>query len=88
MAATGFVLAKASIFLTLAIVLGVRFAPTLLGWVSRARARGSLIGYAVLFCVLLAALSERIGLATIIGAFAAGFILTRTERRARRSQGS
>ncbi len=81
-ATAGVILVKALVFLFLAIVLGIRFAPTLLGWVSRARARGSLIVYAVLFCVLLAALSERIGLATIIGAFAAGLILARTERRA------
>jgi Kef-type K+ transport system membrane component KefB len=38
--------------------------------------------YAVLFCVLLAALSERIGLAAIIGAFAAGLVLARTEPHA------
>jgi Kef-type K+ transport system membrane component KefB len=77
----GWILAKALVFLVLAIALGIRCAPTLVGWVSRMRARGSLIVYAVLFCVLLAALSELIGLATIIGAFAAGLILAKTERR-------
>ena len=79
----GGILAKALVFLVLAVVLGIRFAPTLLAWVGKMRARGSLIVYAVLFCVLLAALSERIGLAAIIGAFAAGLILTKTEPRAR-----
>lgn len=76
------ILAKALVFLVPAVALGVRFAPALLVWVGKMRARGSLIVYAVLFCVLLAALSERIGLATIIGAFAAGLILARTEPRA------
>lgn len=74
---------KALAFLVLAVALGIRFAPALLAWVGRMRARGSLIVYAVLFCVLLAALAERIGLAAIIGAFAAGLILAKTEPRAR-----
>ena len=46
------------------------------------RVRGSLIVYAIFFCVLLAAAAERSGLAAIIGAFAAGLILAKTERRA------
>ncbi len=75
-------LVKALGFLVIAIALGIRFAPMFLRWVSAMKARGSLIVYAVLFCVLLAALADRIGLATIIGGFAAGLILTRTERRA------
>lgn len=79
----GLILAKALVFLVLAVALGIRFTPTLLAWVGKMRARGSLIVYAVLFCVLLAALSERIGLAAIIGAFAAGLILAKTEPRAR-----
>ncbi len=74
---------KALAFLVPAVALGIRFAPTLLAWVGRMRARGSLIVYSVLFCVFLAALAERIGLAAIIGAFAAGLILAKTEPRAR-----
>jgi len=80
--ALAFPLAKAIAFIILAIVLGIRFAPALLRWVGRMRARGSLIVYAVLFCLVLALISEQIGLATIIGAFAAGLVLARTERRA------
>lgn len=81
-ATAGLILLKALAFLLIAIALGIRFAPTLLTWVGQMRARGSLIVYAVLFCVLLAAIAERIGLATIIGAFAAGLILAKTERGA------
>jgi Kef-type K+ transport system membrane component KefB len=76
------ILTKAVLFLAIALVLGIRLAPTLLQLVTGMRVRGSLIVAAVVFCVLLAALSETIGLATIIGAFAAGLILARTERRA------
>jgi Kef-type K+ transport system membrane component KefB len=74
-------LGKATLFLAIAIVLGVRLAPTFVDWVGRMRARGSLIVYAVLFCTLLAVLAEGLGLAALIGAFAAGLILAKTERR-------
>lgn len=83
LATAGLILLKALVFLLIAIALGVRYTPTLLAWVGQAKARGSLIVYSVLFCVLLAAVAHWIGLATIIGAFAAGLILARTERRAR-----
>ena len=73
--------AKAVAFLLLAIALGVRFAPVLVRWVARMRTRGTLIVAAVVFAVVLAAAADAIGLATIIGAFAAGLVLARTERR-------
>jgi Kef-type K+ transport system membrane component KefB len=76
------ILFKALVFLGAAIVLGLRFAPSLLKVVSQMRVRGSLIVAAVVFCVSMAALSEVIGLATIIGAFAAGLVLEKTDRRA------
>lgn len=81
-AAAGWILVKALAFLLVAIGLGIRYAPTLLTWVGQMKARGSLIVYAVLFCVLLAAVAERLGLATIVGAFTAGLILARTEQSA------
>jgi Kef-type K+ transport system membrane component KefB len=81
-AGTVLILLKAALFLVLAIGLGIRYAPALLQWVGLMKARGSLIVYAVFFCVLLAAVAQRAGLATIIGAFAAGLVLARTERRA------
>jgi Kef-type K+ transport system membrane component KefB len=76
------ILFKALLFLGAAIVFGLRFAPTLLRVVSQMRVRGSLIVAAVVFCVFMAGLSEVIGLATIIGAFAAGLVLEKTDRRA------
>ncbi|MBI3454959.1 MAG: cation:proton antiporter [Candidatus Rokubacteria bacterium] len=70
------------VFLVVALVLGVRLAPWLLRLVNRMRVRGVLIVYAVTFCLLLAAISEHLGLATIIGAFAAGLVLAKTDDRA------
>jgi len=67
-------------FLTAAITIGVRLAPFFVRWVDRMQARGSLIVWAVLFCTVLAVLAERSGLAAMIGAFAAGLVLAKTER--------
>jgi Kef-type K+ transport system membrane component KefB len=82
LAAVGLLTGKALVFLAVGIVLGVRLAPTLVGWVARLHARGALIVFAVVFAVALAAVADLVGLATIIGAFAAGLILATTERRA------
>lgn len=73
---------KAGAFLVVAILVGIRLAPTLVRWVGRLQARGTLIVYSVVFAVGLAAVADLMGLATIIGAFAAGLILATTERRA------
>jgi len=72
---------KAILFLIVAILVGTRLAPALIRWVGRMQARGTLIVYSVIFAVALAALADLIGLATIIGAFAAGLILATTARR-------
>jgi Kef-type K+ transport system membrane component KefB len=80
-ASVGLLSGKALVFLVVAIVLGVRLAPVLLRWITRMRARGTLIVYSVIFAVALAAVADLIGLATIIGAFAAGLVLATTERR-------
>ena len=72
---------KAVVFLVVAILLGVRLAPPVVRWIGQMRGRGSLIVYPVVFAVALAALADMIGLATIIGAFAAGLVLATSERR-------
>jgi Na+:H+ antiporter len=81
-ASVGLLSGKAVVFLVVAIVVGVRLAPRLLRWVGLMRSRGTLIVYSVVFAVALAAVADLIGLATIIGAFAAGLVLATTERRA------
>ena len=72
--------AKAVVFLVVALLIGRRLAPSFVGWIERMRARGTLIVYSLVFAMTLAAAAELIGLATIIGAFAAGLILSTTER--------
>lgn len=72
---------KAVLFLVAAILLGVRLAPPVVRWIGQMRGRGSLIVYPVVFAVGLAAVADMIGLATIIGAFAAGLVLATSERR-------
>ncbi|HEY7654664.1 MAG TPA: cation:proton antiporter [Methylomirabilota bacterium] len=73
--------AKAVVFLAVALGLGLRLAPRLVGWIGRLRARGTLVVYSLVFAMALATAAERIGLATIVGAFAAGLVLATTERR-------
>ena len=73
---------KAVVFLVVAIVLGLRLAPILVGWIGRLRARGTLIVYSLVFALTLSAAADLIGLATIIGAFAAGLVLAKTARKA------
>jgi Kef-type K+ transport system membrane component KefB len=77
----GLLSGKAVVFLLVAIVAGTRVAPTVVGWIGRLQARGTLIVASVAFAVALAAVASRLGLATIIGAFAAGLVLAATERR-------
>ena len=80
--AVGLLSGKAIAFLVVAILIGIRLAPALIRWIGRMQARGTLIVYSVVFAVALAAVADLMGLATIIGAFAAGLILATTERRA------
>ena len=77
----GLLSGKAIAFLVVAILAGIRLAPVLIRWIGRMQARGTLIVYSVVFAVALAAVADLMGLATIIGAFAAGLILATTERR-------
>ena len=69
------IVGKAGAFLVLALFLGVLLAPRLLHVASFLRARGVLLAVGLAFCFSLAWLSSAIGLAAIVGAFAAGLIL-------------
>ncbi len=68
-------LGKAAGFLTIALVLGVLFSQKLFSLASKLRARGVLLAIGLAFCFLLSWLANLIGLAPIVGAFAAGLIL-------------
>ena len=73
---------SAAAFLALAIVVGIKTAPSLLRIVQRMRVKGRLIVAAFVFSLWLSYLADRVGLATIVGAFAAGLILAKTDQRA------
>jgi Kef-type K+ transport system membrane component KefB len=69
------VLGKALAFLVGALSLGVFFSPRLFRFASRLRGSGVLLATALIFCFTLAWLASAIGLAPIVGAYAAGLIL-------------
>ncbi len=71
------ILAKASLFLVGALALGPRVAPRLFRLASRLRASGLLLAVSLAFCFALSWLASAIGLAPIVGAFAAGLVLER-----------
>lgn len=74
-AALALVLGKALAFLFAALSLGVVFSPRLFRFASRLRGSGVLLATALVFCFTLAWLASLIGLAPIVGAYAAGLIL-------------
>jgi Kef-type K+ transport system membrane component KefB len=72
----------ALLFLLGSIYIGQRLAPVILSVASRMQSRAALSSAALVFCFLLAALAEKAaGLSPIVGAFAAGLILSGTEHR-------
>lgn len=71
----GWTLGKATIFLVGSLALGVYLSPKLFSLASRLRSRGVLLAMGLAFCFLLSWLANAIGLAPIVGAFAAGLIL-------------
>jgi len=73
--ALGAIVGKAGVFLIGSLVLGVWLSPRLFKLGSMLRTRGVLLALGLAFCFLLSWLAATIGLAAIIGAFAAGLIL-------------
>ena len=69
------ILGKALLFLFGALWLGVMFSPRLFSLASKLRGSGVLLATALVFCFTLAWLASVIGLAPIVGAYAAGLIL-------------
>ena len=65
-------------FLVVAVMVGLRVAPHLFAAVARLRSREVVVVLAVASCFLLAGLADRAGSALIIGAFAAGIVLSGT----------
>ena len=71
----GMIVTKASVFLFGSLVIGVWLTPIVFRAALRLRSPAVLLTLGLSFCFLLAYLSEVIGLAPIVGAFAAGLIL-------------
>jgi Kef-type K+ transport system membrane component KefB len=69
------ILGKALLFLFGALWLGVMLSPKLFSLASKLRGSGVLLATALVFCFTLAWLASVIGLAPIVGAYAAGLIL-------------
>ena len=67
-------------FLVLAVLIGNRFAPILFDAVDKMRVRGVLLVTAFCFALGIAALADWAGSAMIIGAFAAGLVLSSTNQ--------
>jgi len=63
------------IFLVGSILVGLKAAPIIGKWVSRMKVEGMKIVTAFLFLFIMAYLADMMGLATIVGAFAAGLVL-------------
>jgi Kef-type K+ transport system membrane component KefB len=76
-ASIGWLIAKVIIFLGASLTLGLFFAPRLLAQAARANISGLMFALSLSICFALAYLAALIGLAPIVGAFAAGLILQR-----------
>jgi Kef-type K+ transport system membrane component KefB len=80
-AEVGLVLGKAALFLFGALALGLNMSPRLFGLASRLSGSGVLLATALVVCFALAYLGSVIGLAPIVGAYAAGLILEQVHFR-------
>lgn len=69
---------KAVGFLLGALLIGVRVAPHVFRFGARMQVEGMLLAISLVFCFMLAYLANLMGLATIVGAFAAGLIIDGT----------
>jgi Kef-type K+ transport system membrane component KefB len=73
--AAGLVTAKAVIFIVGALAAGRALAPRLFKLAARLRGKGVVLTSALITCFVLAWAAEAVGLAPIVGAFAAGLVL-------------
>lgn len=71
----GITLLKAAVFLVGSLAVGVKLSPRLFSLASRLQTQGVLVATGLSLCFLLSWLANSIGLAPIVGAFAAGLIL-------------
>ncbi len=72
---TALVVVKAAVFMVGALAIGVATSPRLFATAARLRGEGVLLATALVLCFVLAWLASAVGLAPIVGAYAAGLIL-------------
>jgi Kef-type K+ transport system membrane component KefB len=83
----GLILGKAILFLVGALVLGVSLSPGVFRFASRLQGRGVLLAVALAFCFGLSWIAAQVGLAPIVGAYAAGLVLEKAHFRRFTEQG-
>lgn len=71
----GWIVAKAMLFLCGSLLIGMRITPRIFNWASKLQARDVLLALGLAFCFALAFLADALGLAPIVGGFAAGLTL-------------
>ncbi len=76
-----YITAAAVLFLVSSLAIGALLAPYLIRLLRTMQVRGMVIAVSFSFCMLLSFFADRIGLAPIVGAFAAGLILSVTESK-------
>jgi Kef-type K+ transport system membrane component KefB len=74
-AAVLWIIGKASLFLTLAVVIGRFWSQRAFLYAARLKVAGALLAVCVCFCFIVAGIASFVGLAPIVGAFAAGVVL-------------
>lgn len=77
----GWIFTKALLFFCIMIFMGIKTAPLLLRIVTSMKVRGVFVVSGFIFSLLLAYITDAMGLSTIIGAFMAGLILPKTEQK-------
>jgi len=85
-AAVGIIVAKATGFLVGAVVIGQWLSKVVFRFATRIQAQGLLLSLALAFCFGLAFVAGKVGLAPIVGAFAAGLVLDRAHYAALRER--
>jgi Kef-type K+ transport system membrane component KefB len=80
-AASLWIIAKAALFLILAVVIGRFWSQRVFAYAARLRVSGVLLALCISFCFLVALLAGLAGLAPIVGAFAAGVVLEEVHYR-------
>jgi Kef-type K+ transport system membrane component KefB len=78
---------KASLFLTIAVIVGRFWSQRVFKHAAKLQVPGVLLGLCICFCFVVAAISGWVGLAPIVGAFAAGVVLEEVHYKPFRERG-